>query len=144
MRNCSSKQNNHMKWKFRPTINLVLKLCTNIFHKSEKCLFRSNTWIIFVKNRYTLVQERWKISPSLCCVIPPLAIPTTKYHEIYKILWKSMTRFPILHIFANFLLPFAFQFALESVKLPKSPNSNLGSTNARFSAHPFSTESLSK
>ena len=35
-----------------------------------------------------------------------------------------MTRFPILHILASVLRPFAFQFALETPKLPKSPNSN--------------------
>ena len=75
--------------------------------------------------------------PSLSYEVRPLAPPTTKYHGIYTILWKCMTRFPILHILANVLRPFAFQFALESPKLPKSPNSNLRAKSPRFSTHPF-------
>ena len=83
----------------------------------KKSLSRSCSWIFFLKGHR-------KTSPSLSYDVPPLDPPTTKYHGIYSILWKWMTRFPILHIIANFLGPFAFQFALEMLKSPKLPNSN--------------------
>ena len=77
-----------------------------------------------------------KKSPSFISYkVPPLLLPTTKYHGIYAILGKCMTRFPIRHILANVLRPFAFQFALES---PKSPNSNYFKhtiKSPRFCAH---------
>ena len=62
---------------------------------------------------------------SLSYEVPPLARPITQYNGImeYARFYENvrLSRFQILHIFANFLCPFAFQYALES---PKSPNSN--------------------
>ena len=48
-----------------------------------------------------------------------------------------MTRFLILHILANILRQFAFQFELESRKWPKLPNSNYLKLSPQFCAHPF-------
>ena len=70
----------------------------------------------------------------------PLNPPTTKYHGIYTILWKYMTRFPILHILANFLIPFAFQLHWNRQNGQNRPILtilNLRSKSARFSAHPI-------
>ena len=57
---------------------------------------------------------------------------TMAKYEIYTILWKCMTRFPLLY-FQNIqiLLP----YALESSKLPNSTIFNLRLKSARFSAH---------
>ena len=111
-----------MKWKFRASANVELKFCRKLLLKNLKSHSWSFSWWFFVENRYNLVQGHKKKHPLL---------------GIYAILWKYMTRFPILHILVNFLSPFAFQFALES---PKSSNSNnliLRSKSLRFSDAPF-------
>ena len=113
-----------MKWKFRASANVELKFCRKLLHKNEKNHSWSFSWDFFVENRYTVDQEQkknhfhhlvWRPAPS------PSHNTVSLNGEILTILWKCMTRFPILYIFAFVLSSFAFQFIL---KLPKWPNFN--------------------
>ena len=113
-----------MKWKFRASANVELKFCRKLWQKNEKKLFLKLFMRFFVENRYTVDQEHkknhfhhlvWKPAPR------PSHNTVSLNGEILTILWKCMTRFPILYIFAFVLSSFAFQFTL---KLPKWPNFN--------------------
>ena len=90
----------------------------------KKIILEAFHEIFFVENRYTVDQEQkknhfhhlvWRPAPS------PSHNTVSLNGEILTILWKCMTRFPILYIFAFVLSSFAFQFIL---KLPKWPNFN--------------------
>ena len=48
-------------------------------------------------------RDKRKNIPFLKHEGPPLVTPTFQYHGMYAILWKCMTRFPILHMFAYVL-----------------------------------------
>ena len=112
---------NHMKWKFRPLANLELKFCRKLLHKNEKSISQSCTWMFYVENLYTLVQGHRKTSHFFKLWGPtpyPSHNSVSWNHRIYMILWKCMTRFPILHIFVYILLSFVFQFTSESPKWP--------------------------
>ena len=96
----------------------------NFYTKMKKNHSWSFSWDFFVENRYTVDQEQkknhfhhlvWRPAPS------PSHNTVSLNGEILTILWKCMTRFPILYIFAFVLSSFAFQFIL---KLPKWPNFN--------------------
>ena len=90
----------------------------------KKNHYWSFSWDFCVENRYTVDQEQkknnfhnlvWRPAPS------PSHNTVSLNGEILTILWKCMTRFPILYIFAFVLSSFAFQFTL---KLPRWPNFN--------------------
>ena len=107
-----------MKWKLSLWTNPELKFCRKLLLKNSKSHSWCFSWWFFVENRYNLVQGHKK-THSLIWVRGPTPCHSHNSvswnHGIYAILWKCMTRFPILHIFAY---AFGIQFDYFEKKIP--------------------------